>query len=538
MRLTLAALLACLSIQVLSAQTLTWTNRDIHQPQHQEITELQTEISVTAWRGEQSGVMALLQNSGNVPLAATATLSGPIGGSAKFVDYVLTDDFRACGKHPDNLSPYEVADIISTSITVVDSAQVRPIWVSLNVSRQIAPGQYVDTLTVGGSSLLVRVNVQEPVLPEPNEWQFYLNLWQQPYSVARYYDVAPWSQEHFRLLKPYAQMLAAAGQKTISTILIYEPWGEQSNDKFLPMVEITRKANGSMEYDYTVFDKWVDFMLAHGVGPDIECFSMIPWEMSFRYFDEATGKYQELKTTTDTPEYEQFWGSYLANLSLHLKQRNLLQHTMIAMDERAPEDMKNAIRIIRQYAPEIKISLAGNYHREFADDIYSLTITQGESFPPGETERRHANGQISSLYTCCSSPYPNIFSNSAPADAEWLPTHAVATGHDGYLHWSWLNWTDSPLTDSRFKLFAPGDTYFIYPDGKSSIRFERLKEGIQLAEKIRILRQKLIAENNTTNLARLDNALMQISNPRPRAGASTASQLTHLKTVINSLSEK
>lgn len=34
-----------------------------------------------------------------------------------------------------------------------------------------------------------------------------------------------------------------------------------------------------------------------------------------------------------------------------------------------------------------------------------------------------------------------------------------------------------------------GDTYIVYPDARGSIRFERLVEGIQDAEKIRILRE-------------------------------------------------
>ncbi|MDE6261799.1 MAG: DUF4091 domain-containing protein, partial [Muribaculaceae bacterium] len=202
------------------------------------------------------------------------------------------------------------------------------------------------------------------------------------------------------------------------------------------------------------------------------------------------------------------------------------------MDERSMADMKNAIEIIDEAAPGMKISLAGNYHPEIADRLYALTITQGDQFPPGEVARRRARGQISSLYTCCSSPEPNIFSNSAPADAAWLPLHCTITGHDGYLHWSWSNWTDDPLHDSRFKLFAPGDTYFIYPDAKSSVRFERLIEGIQLSEKVRLLRLEFIADNNAEALAELNDALMIASHTRPRPNASTGRQIDSINAII------
>ncbi len=60
---------------------------------------------------------------------------------------------------------------------------------------------------------------------------------------------------------------------------------------------------------------------------------------------------------------------------------------------------------------------------------------------------------------------------------------------DGYLHWSWINWPESPLTDTRFFLFGAGDTFFYYPGNRPSIRFERLIEGIQQFEKIQILKE-------------------------------------------------
>ena len=51
-----------------------------------------------------------------------------------------------------------------------------------------------------------------------------------------------------------------------------------------------------------------------------------------------------------------------------------------------------------------------------------------------------------------------------------------------------------PLRDSRFRTWAAGDTYSIYPGPRSSIRFERLVEGLQDCEKIHILREELAAK--------------------------------------------
>ena len=43
-----------------------------------------------------------------------------------------------------------------------------------------------------------------------SEWTFHLDLWQNPYAVARYYNVAPFSQEHFDLMRPIMKRYADA----------------------------------------------------------------------------------------------------------------------------------------------------------------------------------------------------------------------------------------------------------------------------------------------------------------------------------------
>ena len=128
--------------------------------------------------------------------------------------------------------------------------------------------------------------------PKPKDYAFYLDLWQQPYAVSRYYDVPAWSDKHLELLKPYAEYMARAGQKAVTTVLFYEPWGEQSNDKFEPMVETVRESDGTWSFDYTIFDRYVEFMAGQGIDKAIDCFTMVPWEMKFRYLDSVSGEYR------------------------------------------------------------------------------------------------------------------------------------------------------------------------------------------------------------------------------------------------------
>lgn len=133
------------------------------------------------------------------------------------------------------------------------------------------------------------------------------------------------------------------------------------------------------------------------------------------------------------------------------------------MDERPMEAMREAIKVIKQADPEFKITLAGNYHPEIQSDLYYLSIPYGHKFPENVKAERERKGQISTVYTCCSEAFPNTFTFSDPAEATWTALHAIAGGYDGYLRWAVNSWTADPLRDSRFRTWAAGDTYSIYP---------------------------------------------------------------------------
>ena len=512
-----------------------------------------TDTAVNCWRGERLGLEALLIAPEATPelkveisdlRSGKKSVKAP-GSEAAFMRYVLASDWKACGYPSDTLPVHTRPDMIDLpSATVALPAQtVRPIWLTVEVP-DVAPGDYQMTLTVSDvkkkkkvGELSLTLHVNRRALPAGPDMAFYLDLWQQPYSVSRYYGVKPWSQEHLDLMRPYMEKLARAGQKTVTAILFYEPWGEQSNDKFEPMVETIRMPDGSWEFDYTVLDRYVEYMDSLGINGDISCFTMVPWEMKFRYFDKAKGAYEFLEAKTDDPAYEDLWTNFLQKLSAHMKNRGWYDRTTIVMDERGLPDMLNARRVAQKAVPGIRMSLAGSYHPELIDSLETYTLIKGDFFPDDVMARRHDRGFTTLMYTCCATPAPSQFTNSDPADGAYLPVYATATGHDGYLHWSYMNWTDNPLEDTRFHMFAPGDTYFIYPDGRSSVRYERMVEGIQMSEKIRLLREEFTAARDLDRLEQLDRALLPIRTGALNPWYPTSTVVDHLQEAIDRLSK-
>lgn len=508
------------------ATQLSWGTIDTRYTKH-DIPELKRSSvwKTKAWRGERVNAQAVLWTKSGVEEATISVSDLKCGSSVipasaittNFVRYVMTDELNkdrkgGCGVR-ENKAEWDssiVADVLDiVKIRDVKARMTQPIWMNIWVPQSAKPGKYSGTMTVSAKDmapmkLRFEVEVLERILPEPKDWVFHLDLWQNPYAVARYYQVPLWSKEHFDAMRPIMKMLANAGQEAITTSIMHKPWAGQTEDHFDSMVTRIKRIDGSWSYDYAVFDKWVEFMLNDiGIDGMISCYTMIPWALTFDYYDEATNRVQFINTKPGDKEYADYWGTFLKDFSRHLRQKGWFDKTAISMDERPMEAMREAIKVIKQADPEFKITLAGNYHPEIQEDLYYLSIAYGHKFPEDVKAERERKGQISTLYTCCAEAFPNTFTFSAPAEATWTIVHAVAGGYDGYLRWAVNSWTADPLRDSRFRTWAAGDTYSIYPGPRSSIRFERLVEGLQDAEKIRILRSEL----KGSKLDRLNSAI-------------------------------
>ena len=64
--------------------------------------------------------------------------------------------------------------------------------------------------------------------------------------------------------------------------------------------------------------------------------------------------------------------------------------------------------------------------------------------------------------------------------------------------------------DARWRRYPAGTLFQFYPGPRTSIRFEKLIEGIQDFEKIRILNEQFLKNGNKEGLMELDHALSLI----------------------------
>ena len=450
-----------------------------------------------AWRGERVSAQAVFATpvGGELSLSVSSLTSGKNVISSDcinpyFVGYVLADGI---GKH--RVDSCLMADrLIAEPTYVVDANTTRPVWLDIRVPKDAVPGTYVGTVSVSfqgtSMSLPIRLKVSQRVLPDPKEWSFHLDLWQNPYAVARYFDVPLWSKEHFDKMRPLMEMYAQAGGKVITASIIQHPWNSQTEDPFESMIVKMKGIDGQWTYDYTVFDRWIEFMMSCGVTEQIDCYTIVPWGYQFEYIDMATSTLQTLACNPGEEAYEADILPFLTDFARHLKAKGWFSKTCIAMDERPMDQLRAAWDIVRRADPDYRIEGAVNYSPEVVSLMYDISLGYRHVNVPAEVAaQRRAEGKRTTFYTCVNPPHPNTFTFSPPAESTFIGWHAAALGFDGYLRWAFNSWVPEPCLDSRNPKWFSGDTHLVYPEG-SSIRYERLIQGIQDYEKFYILRKE------------------------------------------------
>lgn len=393
----------------------------------------------------------------------------------------------------------------------VPKLRTQPIWFTFRIPKNAAPGTYNGFLEVQTDQYdTIRLNVSLHVLdfsiPDPDNFVFDLDIWLNPYAVADFHNIEPWSDEHWELLKPYVKDLSSRGQENITTIIVEQPWKipwlngkfrSQTESPYHSMIKWIHHPDGSWSFDYSIFDEYVQFALDQGSGPRITAYSMLAFrgEERITYMDIEKNKLVEENIDVMSDRYERIWSLFLNNLQSHLKEKGWLDHFYLAFDER-PEKLMNRVHsIITKSAPEFeeKIYLSGG---EDDEKNAQWNVSYEILFEPGILEaitRRSKKGlPVRFGQTCCSGPHPNRFTFNPAVELQMIAWLVMDYNFTGYVDWAYNSWPKDIFNNPVF-IYPQGDEYFVYPghDGLiSSIRWELLLEGIEDFELAQVLRKK------------------------------------------------
>jgi len=201
----------------------------------------------------------------------------------------------------------------------------------------------------------------------------------------------------------------------------------------------------------------------------------------------------------------------------------------------------SAIKVINEHSKDWRITYAGDWHQELDGLIDDYCCVYGKEPAMSDVKKRASKGRTSTYYVCCTPAKPNTFVFSPPVEGRWLGWYAFAFGYDGFLRWAYDAWPADPVRDSRHVLWPSGDCFMVYPGGGSSIRFEKMREGIADFEKLRILKNKAAKSTDPAVknlLQQLQQHLQSFTSEKDFKEEKLKSDLQKGKEMIEELSEK
>ena len=519
--------------------------------------------TATGWKGERINAMILVWSPDSLEQVrltlndlknAKGNVLSKKSMQLDMVQYVISNypyDARevTCGVGPADQAYLMPDRFVPIAIGIdrfnLPGRSARPIWLSINIPSTAAPGIYKGTIEVrsdkGTVALPFQIKVQNQVLPAPRDWAFQLDLWQNPSVISDYYKVKPWSEEHKTLLKRHLKLYADAGGKFITTYAVHSPWSDNSYMEEDGMIEWIKRKNGSWKFDYSIFDQYVQLAMQTGIDKAITIYTPIPWGERFRYLDEGTGNYVHEQWVPTSDTFRTNWNIFLSDLRNHLEKKGWFNKTYLGINENAMEQTLSAIKVIKDHSKDWKITYAGDWHRELDGLLDDYSCVYGKEPTMNDLKKRASKGQSSTFYVCCTPAKPNTFVFSPPVEGRWLGWYAFAFGYDGLLRWAYDAWPADPVRDSRHVLWPSGDCFMVYPGGGSSIRFEKMREGIVDFEKLRILKNKAAksADPSVKDLMqRLQLHLQTLTSEKGFKEEKLQSDLQKGKEMIEELSEK
>lgn len=517
--------------------TIKDTNYQYTQDQYATVSKENVKTAeVTAWKNDKaiSELVLFSKNCSlkNVKVTASALTNGSETISADHVQPVFVKATKAYNgtylgygdknravPADDGSNRSESSDILYGN-DPVDIAwnQLQPVWVTFDIPKDAKAGTYTGMLSVAADGITTpltftyTVKVQDAVLPDASEFEnsFDIELWQYPYSSAEYYGVTPFSEEHLKILKPIMEKYKEAGGHAITTSIVEEAWNGQTYSKnevhYPSMVKWTKNADGSFSYDYTDFDKWVSFNKELGIGDKIVLYSIAPWHNSFAYWENGTLKYESF--TAGNARYQTVWRNFLTDLIAHLETKGWFEDAYIGIDERgfstAAFDLIDSVTNLQGQTLKTAGAMDNFVNKkDLAMRVTDLNVgdTAAAAHPDefaAMLEERESKGLRTTLYSC-TEHIPGNFSLSMPAESYWSIINAGKSDTAGFLRWAYDAWVENPLEDATHNAFEPGDCFLIYPspkdasekEVKSSVRLERMAEGVRDVNKLRLMEREV-----------------------------------------------
>jgi len=453
-------------------------------------------------RGQTVGGQVVIRPGAPVRVTGVklAALRGPRGlrpaFSWSFIDHFHVEK-NSTLTPPEELvakAPADIPDAFSEETERdVPAGVSQPIWVQVRVPERAAAGTYEGTIEATTSAGPVRVPVRLTVYDYafPKRPRLWVTLWMNTGSLAKHHGVEEGSEAYWRVVERTADLMRAHHQNVILT-----SWGS---------IKAKRDASGTVAYDFSAFDRWVETFLSRG-------FERI--EIS-HVGGREHGQWED-PNFVDYPlegrdaEGKPIWlplEQWLPPLQEHLRAKGWLARSMIHVaDEPIPGNVASWRKLserVRRAAPDLKrVDAVHVPDLEGHLEVWVPQLNYLEQWLPRFQQAQRAGVELW-YYTAWvpQGRYPNRLLDMPLVKTRilhWINHHAGATG---YLHWGYNFW------DVPFYQFAPGDNNIVWPgkDGpRGGLRYEAMREGIEDHETLALLQDAASAAARRLGVAGFD----------------------------------
>jgi hypothetical protein len=165
------------------------------------------------------------------------------------------------------------------------TAKTLPVWTIVQAPKEQPPGWYTGTLEITANaktfSVPLQVLVTAALLPEARDFTTPMGVAHSPDSVAGYYKVKPWSDEHFRLMEASLRMAGQVGNCVVPVPVIlgdmYPPVLGKGRGELQPLVRWV-KTGDKLAPEFSLLEKYLDVYLKHCAPP--KAISFYVWDAS------------------------------------------------------------------------------------------------------------------------------------------------------------------------------------------------------------------------------------------------------------------
>ena len=161
-------------------------------------------------------------------------------------------------------------------VKLVNGAVV-PIWITIKVPASVPAGTYTGSVRIQARGedavrVPIELRVADWALPDSQDFRTWVDMIQNPDTLALEYDVPLWSDKHFDLIARSFKLIAETGSRTVYIPLIaHTNLGNEES-----YVRWIKKGDG-YAYDFSVMDRYLDVATENMGKPKLVIF--VVWDV-------------------------------------------------------------------------------------------------------------------------------------------------------------------------------------------------------------------------------------------------------------------